>query len=197
MSISKACGATAPFYCRSIGGVDRLGYNSGMNTQDRSHRRAVWLIVALVLAFVAGLVGYELNWIHQRRTFLAEQESASESEWDRAAEPFTGSSGEWELPPMSPTRGPPPLSITELPPLGSTVPQRLLQWLGEPDFGGSMVLYCLVDGDRTLAMLIAVDEIPKVSRARRLFPEAGVIVMLFARGGRGPTSVRPPGVSAR
>jgi hypothetical protein len=101
--------------------------------------------------------------------------------------PFTGSSGEWELPPLSPTSGPPPLSITELPPLGSTVPQRLLQWLGEPAFGDVtdlyyvMDLYCRVDADRTP---IAVDKIPKVSRARRLFPEAGFIVMLYARGGQ-------------
>jgi hypothetical protein len=46
-----------------------------MNDQDRSHRRAVQLIVGLLLAVAFGVSGYEVsrevNWIRERRAFLA------------------------------------------------------------------------------------------------------------------------------
>jgi hypothetical protein len=42
-----------------------------MDASTRSHRRAVWLIVALLLTYAVGLVGYEMNWIHQRRVARA------------------------------------------------------------------------------------------------------------------------------
>jgi hypothetical protein len=42
-----------------------------MEALTNSHRQAVWLTVGLLLAFVVGAAGYELNWIAQRRAAWA------------------------------------------------------------------------------------------------------------------------------
>ena len=46
-----------------------------MDAQDRSHRRAMWLIVGLLLVAIIGVVGFEANWVRERRVAWAE--------WDR------------------------------------------------------------------------------------------------------------------
>ena len=146
-----------------------------------------WLIVALVLAFVAGLAGYELNWIHQRRALLAESEAADKIvflDYSVVKDETSGSAASRSIEVVSPD-----IDYALLQPVGSKMLQRLLGWLGEPA-AEQVTVYCLIDEapphDNVMPdgtpVASYVDKIPKIIRARELFPEAGINVRLVKRG---------------
>jgi hypothetical protein len=157
-----------------------------MDTPEPSHRRAVWATIAVVLLIVVGLVGYELNWIRQRRALHAEFETAGEifvSNYSDFKGKISGSAAQ-SVEVLSPDVG-----FADLPPLGSNFPQRLLSWLGEPAAHQNTV-YCLIADSAPHGEFMAdgtpvvsyVEKIPKIIYARELFPEVGIDVILVKRG---------------
>ena len=134
-----------------------------MDDYARSHRRAVWLTVALVLAYALGLVGYELNWIHQRG-----------AAWARMGKRLA-----------TMTMPPRPTQWQNLPPRGASPLDRLAMWLsGEPEnysfattnTGGDAVLAAFANGRFQDDVLEGLDT---VRHARWLFPEAQIVVEYY------------------
>ena len=130
---------------------------AGMDTLARSHRRAVWLIVALLLAFVVGLVGYELNWIHQRRLAWAKRERLPYS-WADFYPQFPGS---------LPARGVGPLD------------RLVMRLLNERERDYFLVIYPGFDPS-PLPTDDVLEETAEVRRAHWLFPEATIAVEFLA-----------------
>jgi hypothetical protein len=136
-----------------------------MYQSDRSHRRAMWLILGLMLAFAATLIGYELNWIFQRRAALAE--------------PFDWADH------SSPTANP-PLQFQGAP--GRRIGRLeafIMRLCGEPE----TELFFVHHSGNELDLLAKIREsndpdgviegLSEVQRARWLFPEAAIAVECY------------------
>jgi hypothetical protein len=145
-----------------------------MDPSARSHRRAFWLIFGLVLTYAVGLVGYELNWLLQRR-----------AAWD-ASRTWIGHHGADELEGPFAARGFGPLDKLAM--WLSGEPKRA--WFAVPTPARDSVVAALADGqfddvlkhsdvaglpDGILPEEI-VESLEVVRRAHWLFPEAELTV---------------------
>jgi hypothetical protein len=108
----------------------------------------------VVVTVVGCLVGYSVNWIHQRRALVYEGDILVQ----KSSNYVTGATSD------------------ELPPAGSTLPQRLLTFLGEAPTKRCFVWIRLREEE--LEEIEPVD-VPKVRRARELLPEAEIVVVWF------------------
>ena len=106
----------------------------------------------VVVAVLGCSLGYELNWIRQRRALVHEAEIL-----DRKFQNYvTG------------------VTSDVIPPVGSTLSQRLLSFLGEPATE-SCCVWVWNEGISDVDFA----QSPKVRRARRLFPEAEIAAVRF------------------
>jgi hypothetical protein len=135
-----------------------------MDSQDASHRRAVRLIVAILLVLVVCAVGYELRvkatWIRQRRAFLA---AAIPIGYDNTT-----------VPPIKP----------EMLPLPAAPPSKfrsLVMSLRNERSQSVIAIACPRQNPKFFATFAggrfptaAVEDLDEVKLARRLFPEATI-----------------------
>jgi hypothetical protein len=142
------------------------GYNSGMEDPDRSHRRAVCLIVGLLLAFTVGPVGYEMNWLRERRAFLVLLPVAYES-------------------PVPAVR----LAKQVLPETPRNGAHSLAMWLLNEPAKTTIVIPCPRETPSLFVAgsfpVEAVEDLDQIKLARRLFPEATILFAFFTDMGTG------------
>ena len=119
-------------------------------------------VLLTVLCFWAG---YSANWIRLRREIARESALVSSI--------YQNNSG---------------VTMDVLPPLGSTVTQRLLGLFGEPSVSSIYICYLVDEHNQEVALSgnstrsRSTEEFSKVQRVRRLFPEAEVIADSVGRG---------------
>jgi hypothetical protein len=144
-----------------------------MDAAARSHRRIISLTILLALVLLLGSwIAFELNWVYQRRALVAE-DAPLQSVMERAALAHL-------------VVHPDDATTDAQPPLGSTIGQQLLVLFGDADVKYLRVWY-LVDDDELaqnksgLHAGIPIADLPKVRRARSLFPEAEVTAVFIRR----------------